>query len=120
MYSKTVKIKDYPILADALKRAIRDYRKQSAIIIKANSVTPHGTYWDGGSRSSYMAFTLFGKPVEYVPAPNAPAQFGGTEPAPYPIADHVMVLETGVFRGKPSTVTIYLRSPAALGIEWES
>lgn len=73
------------------------------------SVTLDGTYWFGGSRSSYAAFTVT-EPCMAAQLPHFnPPQFGGPQTPPvvalrpgYAIAEHVL------FRGKDLGLRFYL------------
>jgi hypothetical protein len=101
-------LKEYPELHTAIKKALPRYKKQKAILVFADSVTPNDTCWDGGSRSGYAVYNLDGSFISGIDAPSAPVQFGGSSPKPHTIAPNTMVLKTGTFRGKPATVFVYL------------
>jgi hypothetical protein len=105
--SDIIKIKEYPTIKSALKRAIPRYKKHSAIVCTANSLEISGTYWDGGSISSYLLCDLDGSNVESIPGSSAPPQFGGSLPETFQIPENKMVLKLGTFCGKPATVFIY-------------
>lgn len=103
-----VKLKDHPELTRVVRAADPSYRKHSAIICAAVSVELRGTYWSGGSRSSYTAVnlqTLQSSSAEQY----APAQFGGPAQTPkvaLPVG--VVIVKTGFFCGKQSTVTLFV------------
>jgi hypothetical protein len=105
--SDIIKIKEYPAIKSALKRAIPRYKKHSAIVCTADSLEISGTYWDGGSISSYLLCDLNGNNVESIPGSSAPPQFGGSLPETFQIPENKMVLKLGTFCGKPATVFIY-------------
>jgi hypothetical protein len=104
----TVKLSESPEIARLIRAADPTYRKRDASIRVTNSVCISGTYWDGGSRSSYHAVNLSNRKVSSAPQ-YAPPQFGG------PAADHTVTLpagaaivRTGVFCGKPATAAVFL------------
>ena len=110
-------LKDYPTLAKAIKKAMPRYRKHKVSVVQANRITPYGGYWDGGSIDYWNAYSLYGEFLCHVPTPSAPPQFGGGKPQPFDIPDHMMVIKSGVFCGKPSYLTIYLQSPEVFDIK---
>ena len=61
------------------------------------------SYWDGGSRDSYAVLDMNG---QYLKTP--PSGDGFNKLAdPYEIQPGTLLMETGVFCGKPSTPTFY-------------
>ncbi len=83
-------------------------RKKKAILARPTTqVTLSGTYWDGGSRSSYFLVDLNTQQVQPCEHYNPP-QFGGPRQDPVvTLAPHQAVVEAGVFCGRPATPTIY-------------
>jgi hypothetical protein len=92
-----------------VRAAAPNYRKRSARIRVANTVALHGTYWDGGSRSTYTAVDL--ATARCIDAPQyAPAAFGGPSQAPVvEVPLGVAIIESGVFCGKPATACVHIR-----------
>lgn len=105
---QTVTLKDHPEVLRAIRAADPTYRKTKAFIYTRESVTLHGTYWDGGSRSTYTAVELATGRNKGAPQ-YAPPQFGGPRQAPeVQIPPDVVIVETGTFCGKPATATVYV------------
>jgi hypothetical protein len=83
------------------------YRGRKVQWEAAETVNPHGTYWDGGSRNTYTAVqlgslrTVEGKRVD-------PPQFGGGTPAPINLVPGVVVVEHSIFCGKDMGLHIYV------------
>ena len=102
------KRKDIPGIDTMLKRVAPKNRKRSVIVVSAESVTPNDTTWDGGTRYSYHACLLDGRQVSYVPAPTAPAHFGGGEAVAFAIEPGHAVVKLGTFCGKTATPTVYI------------
>lgn len=103
-----VTLKTAPELARLIKAAAPDYRKREAVLMARDTVTISGTYWDGGSRSTYHAVDL--ATLRQLPAPQYnPPQFGG--PATDPtvnIPEGAAIVCTGIFQGKPATARVYI------------
>ena len=106
----TVKLKERPDIARIIRAALPKYRKHTATLYEHHTeVTPTGTYWDGGSVTTYYHVTQRGS-VRHVPAPSAPPQFGGGEIKTFAIPHSDAVVSAGTFRGKPSFATVYLNN----------
>lgn len=73
-----------------------------AIFEAPSYVKDCNSYWDGGSKDSYTVLDMNGKYLETPPS-------GGFNKRadPYTIKPGTILMETGVFRGKPATVTFY-------------
>ena len=83
-------------------------RKRKGYLRATTSVTLTGTYWDGGSRSTYTAIRLADMAIETAPQFNPP-QFGGpASPPVVPLRQGYVIIEHGIFCGKPSEPTIYV------------
>ena len=101
-----VELKQHPELSRVVRAACPRYAKRKAFFHVSETVTLGGTYWDGGSRSTYTAVRLadgfsLGAP-QY-----APPQFGGPRQSPVvAIPQGVAIVETGIFCGKPATASI--------------
>jgi hypothetical protein len=113
-------IKDHPALANFMRRAFPSYRKHKAIIRATAGLTLSGAYWSGGSRSTYTGVTLHGThvPLNYS---TTPVEFGGNPATEVLLTPDFVILESGTFNGKPSTVMIHAlpETLAALGITLE-
>jgi hypothetical protein len=107
-YSNIIDLKSNRELLLFMKRAMPHYRKHKVIVVNTDSVEPHGTSWDGGSRSSYAIYSKNGDYKGMVPAPTAPPQFGGGYAKPYTLAADEIVISAGIFRGKTATATLYI------------
>jgi hypothetical protein len=83
------------------------YRKHAVIVHIGTSAELHGTYWDGGSRSSYaLVDTRRIGAIRTFPQ-YAPPQFGGPQTTPrVDIQPGKAILERGFFCGKPSTASL--------------
>lgn len=90
-----------------LMRAVGS-RKRSAHYVVTDRVELHGTYWDGGSRSTYTAVRL--SDGRTVTAPQYdPPQFGGPRTAPTcEVPEGICIVSHGTFCGKPATPCFYI------------
>lgn len=105
---QTVTLKDHPEILRAIRAADPTYRKTKAFLFVRESVTLGGTYWDGGSRSTYTAVDLASGRSKGAPQ-YAPPQFGGPRQAPeVTLSPDVAIVKTGVFQGKTATATVYV------------
>lgn len=108
MQSITVDLKTAPEIIRVIRAVDPSYRKHKAILRVCESVTLSGTYWDGGSRSSYAAVDLLTGRNKGAPQYNPP-QFGGPKTDPcVSIPEGVAIVQTGVFCGKTATAFVYL------------
>ena len=101
-----VTLKDHPEIKALVLAADRTYRKHEAVIKVETHVTLSGTYWDGGTRSTYTAVDLATHRSQGAPHYNPP-QFGGPTASPevaLPIG--TVIVETGIFCGKKATAYI--------------
>lgn len=62
------------------------------------------SYWDGGSRDNYTVLDMNGKYLETPPRGNGTFNKFAD---PYTIKPGTLLMETGIFCGKPATVTFY-------------
>jgi hypothetical protein len=84
------------------------YRKRVVRIRFATKVPLEGTYWDGGSRSVYHTFDLDTGCWRTCPVYNPP-QFGGPKETPtVEVGRGKVVVESGTFCGKATTVYVYV------------
>ncbi len=104
----TYKRADVPGIDTMLKRVAPKNRKRSVLVIVSATVTPNDTCWDGGTRYSYHACLLDGRQVTHVPAPTAPAHFGGGEAQAFTIKPGNAVVKLGTFCGKTASPTVYV------------
>lgn len=79
------------------KRKCRVYRMAAGRPVKLRS------YWDGGSRESYHAFTKRGKAID-LPVSGAPGFTA--DPEPWTPAPGDVLVRTGILSGKEATPTI--------------
>ena len=105
---QTVMLKQHPEILRVIRAADPTYKKTKAFVFTRESVTLSGTYWDGGSRSTYTAVELATGRNKGAPQ-YAPPQFGGPRQSPEVQIPHdVAIVETGVFCGKTATATVYV------------
>jgi hypothetical protein len=104
---QSVKVQKGSTLANWLKVALPDYRKHSVYVCDTNAVTLDGGYWDEGSRSSWMHYTVTGGRLASLSYPTAPPHFGGGNPPRFAIPEGTIVVHGGVSAGKPRTVSLY-------------
>lgn len=85
-------------------------KKRKAIMAQPSTeVSLSGTYWDGGSRSDYFLIHIASKKVTPL-AHQSPPQFGGPRTDVIKLLEPgYAIIEAGIFCGKPSTPTVYLR-----------
>lgn len=76
-----VNLKDHPEVLRIIRFADPKYRKHKGIVAVAKEVELDGTYWDGGSRSSYTAVNMETGVCKTAQG-YAPPQFGGPRQAP--------------------------------------
>jgi hypothetical protein len=80
------------------------------------SVEIFGTWWDGGSKSWFRKFTLDGRPLPLDYNGAHPLHGGATERQYGTVESGTVIVEGGTFCGKPSTLTLYLRSKDILAL----
>lgn len=104
-----VNLKEHPEILRAIRAADPTYRKQKATIVVSPRVEIQGTYWDGGSRSTYSAVDL--TTGRMVPSPQYnPPQFGGPSEAPtVELPEGVVMVRTGIFCGRTAAASVYVR-----------
>lgn len=104
-----IKLSDNPEMKRIVRAAFPSYKKHEVALSFAETVTISGTYWDGGSRSTYIAVEI--NTLRTLGAPHYnPLQFGGPKENPkVEIPAGVAILEGGTFCGKPATVHVFLR-----------
>lgn len=78
-----------------------------------DSVSLMGTYWDGGSRSTYSGLNLASMESVSLPQFNPP-QFGGpSSPPEVPLIENLAIVEHSIFCGKDTGLTIYISAQNA-------
>ena|SRR3990167_3835250 len=108
---QTVALSEHPEIKRAILAVSPSYKKRLAFFTVAETVELNGTYWDGGSRSTYTAVRLADGFALGAPQYDPP-QFGGPRQAPtVAIPTGVAIVETGIFRGKTATAQVTI-SPA--------
>lgn len=103
-----LEVKQYPELLALIRAAFPSYRKHKAYLTVTDTVELQGTYWDSGSRSTYVAVDLASKVSRGAPQ-YAPPQFGGPRSTPtvtLPVG--VAIVEGGIFCGKPATARVFI------------
>lgn len=106
--SKVIKLKEFPEVTRVVRAADPSYKKHNAILVITESVALTGTYWDGGSRSTYTAVDLATFQSKGAPQYDPP-QFGGPREAPtVAIPDGVAIVKTGIFCGKTGAAFVYI------------
>lgn len=104
----TIELKAYPELKAIIKAAFPKYAKHKAWYVVAEDCTISGTYWDGGSRSEYVAVDLTTKRSAGAPHYDPP-QFGGPVRDPQcAIPEGVAIVKAGTFCGKQATACVYI------------
>lgn len=107
---KTIKLKEYPEILRIVRAADSSYKKHDAIVVTTDSLELTGTYWDGGSRSSYTAVDLATCRSKGAPQYDPP-QFGGPRVAPtVVIPDGVAIVRTGTFCGRTAVAFVYVNA----------
>lgn len=103
-----IALKTAPELARVIRAADPTYRKREACLLVRERVMLSGTYWDGGSRSTYHAVDL--RTLRTLPAPqyNPPQYCGPSTDPVVEIPESVAIVKTGVFMGKTATATVYI------------
>jgi hypothetical protein len=106
MSRETLTIAQYPRIKKLVLAADPSYKKKSVFVSSSETISIGGTYWSGGSKSTYHAVKLDTLAVLQGKQFNPP-QFGG--PAVNPevaIPAGVAIIETGIFCGKTATAHI--------------
>lgn len=84
------------------------YRGRTFSIRAAESVSLHGTYWDGGSRNSYALVDADGRTAKALPH-YAPPQFGGPREVVTVTLPEAggFIVEHSIFCGRDHGLTVY-------------
>jgi hypothetical protein len=94
----------------ALLRAFPEYRGRKFVAVPCETVTVQGTYWSGGSRSTYRMVRLDGAgPVGQAPVDHPYFDGKGVEGQTYALPAGVAVVEHSIFCGKDMGLTFYVR-----------
>ena len=103
-----VNAKEQPELLRIVRAVSPSYRKHTLMVCFTDHVELTGTYWDGGSRSTYTAVCLATLQTSTA-SQFAPAEFGGPKKTPScEIPEGFAIVETGTFCGKPSEAYVYM------------
>ncbi len=103
--SASITLKEFPKLRQMVEGVSR---KQKGQVVLSDEVELSGTYWDEGSRSEY--FISQGGRARPIGYRVNPPQFGGPRENPkVKIPGGGAIIEAGIFRGKPSFPTFYIR-----------
>jgi hypothetical protein len=113
----TLILKEHPDIVRLIRAVDPKYRKPKVYFTDTDKLRLTGTYWDGGSRSTYTAVNIAtletGTAQQY-----APPQFGGPSQAlEVVIPAGVAIVETGVFQGKTATAHVYIRAAQDLPLK---
>lgn len=104
----TLVLKDEPLLKRLIQAADPSYKRLKAFVRVVDTVELQGTYWSGGSRSTYTAVNIATK-VASRAEQFAPAQFGGPKEAPVvQLPPGAVIVETGFFCGKTAQAYVYV------------
>ena len=88
-----------------IKRAF-NYRKKTVRVEPYREGMSLNSYWSGGSRDYYSYVTLDGKIVETIPQNGTPFDRLNLK-TEGPLAEGVVLVQSGIFNGKSSTMVIY-------------
>jgi hypothetical protein len=103
-----IELKTAPELLKVIRAADPNYRKRQATLSASETVGLYGTYWDGGSRSTYTAVDLLTGRSKGAPQYDPP-QFGGPRIVPeVAIPEGIAIVQTGIFMGKTATASVYV------------
>ena len=101
-----IELKHHPELLRVIRAADGRYKKHKAFFSVSETATLGGTYWDGGSRSTYTAVDILSGRSKGAPQ-YAPAASGGPRQAPtVSIPPGVAIVETGYSCGKVATASV--------------
>ena len=102
--SQKVPTKDVRAIVEA---TFPEYRKHNVIICPTTSVTMHDLNWSGGTKSTYRACTIDGKPVRSKVDTGIPAPWNNPyEGLTVDLPENVVIVKGGYFCGKTSTLCI--------------
>lgn len=102
----TLVLKDEPLLKALIQAADPSYKRLKAFVRVTDTVELQGTYWDGGTRSTYTAVNIQTR-VSSAAEQYAPPQFGGPRQAPVvALPPGAVIVETGFFCGKVALATV--------------
>lgn len=102
-------------------RSLRLTRKRKqflSVLSPGQTVSTFGSWWDGGSKSSFHFRRLTDGAVRSASYSSLAPQFGGEVTSLRPEPGYALV-KTGYFRGKPSTPHVHILAedlPALLGV----
>lgn len=115
---KYVDVKD-PSVSAIIAAAFPNYKgKKPVSVYSAETVELSGTYWDGGSRSTYAAVAMQDPPVSRPLPRYNPPQFGGPIETPAialqitPGKLSLAIVEHSIFCGKEMGLRIYVHPQA--------
>lgn len=103
---ETVTLREHPEITRVVRAADPGYRKHKAFFKVAERLTLHGTYWSGGSRSTYHAVRLTDGFSLGAPQYNPPGFGGPAKPPSVEVPVGVAIVETGFFCGKVATASV--------------
>lgn len=104
-----VKLADHPEVKRIVLAADPSYRRKTARVMAVETIALSGTYYGGGTRSTYTAVDLVTLKAGAAPQYDPP-QFGGPKKPPVcEIPVGVAVVETGYFCGKVAQAYVNVR-----------
>lgn len=99
-----IKCKDVPELAVFVKAV--GSRKQSLTFTVCEKVNLFGRYWNGGSRSEYVAVDI--ATMKMSQAEHAYNPLVDSESVTIPLPEGIVIIRIGTFCGKPATPHIFI------------
>ena len=94
-------------LAAPFKKLTRKRKVYIHIVEGGDLVTTNGEYWSGGSKTEYQVVTPQGTRCDWVEGEEVGSGFPSFQSGKRLVSDGRILVEGGVFCGKPATVHIY-------------
>ena len=107
-FTMIIERNERPDLWAILKRALPSYKKHSFFVHHQNEVTPNGTSWDGGSKTSWITCNSIGGGTQHAKLGANTGWPNFKQPDPLVVTDARLVISFGTFRGKPDFASLYL------------
>ena len=105
-----IELKTNKAVADIMKKCIQRYLKKSVYLIIKDKVRLSGNYWDSGSRSEWFRFNkITGEQLEIPASKEKPKNYWFADDPVVELTDDTILIEYGVFLGKPTMATIYTK-----------
>lgn len=84
------------------------YRRKKVSVVVTESVSLHNLNWDEGSKNTYHALDIPSGNLVLARACQVHQMFNEHEGARVALRPDVAIVQTGVFRGKPSLMSLYV------------